>query len=181
MMHYGESGSGAMTTDEATYACTTCGLVCVVCVMFGLLSNEFPDEFNKTDERAVWVILLMLVVLGSVWSVLVVEPVVGIMQEDEKEIAPGGPGVEPIVVPIYFCSGDARKMCVIFGGLALSAAVFGVLTNEFDAIKETERPFWWMLLAFWGITSLFVMRPIFDHMCATVAINAAEGNRRRRA
>ena len=87
-MHYGESGSGAMTTDEATYACTTCGLVCVVCVMFGLLSNEFPDEFNKTDERAVWVILLMLVVLGSVWSVLVVEPVVGIMQEVPVLLAP---------------------------------------------------------------------------------------------
>ena len=75
--------------------------------------------------------------------------------QDEKEIAPGGPGVEPIVVPIYFCSGDARKMCVIFGGLALSAAVFGVLTNEFDAIKETERPFWWMLLGELSPLALF--------------------------
>ena len=75
--------------------------------------------------------------------------------QDEKEISPGGPGVEPIVVPIYFCSGDARKMCVIFGGLALSAAVFGVLTNEFDAIKETERPFWWMLLGELSPLALF--------------------------
>eukprot|EP01048_Picozoa_sp_COSAG05_P015180 COSAG05_NODE_1801_length_4060_cov_2.209291_1_plen_226_part_00 len=100
---------------------------------------------------------------------------------------------------------NIRRMCVIFGGIALSAAVFGVLTNEFDAIKQTERPFWWMLLgtyasacvcaghvyvracacrwgliprvvtplaALWGITSLFFMRPVFNHLCLTVADTA---------
>jgi hypothetical protein len=176
-MSYAQDVPTAMTADEATYACTTCGTICVFCVMFGLLSNEFPDEFNKTDERGVWIILLLLVVLGSVWSVFVVEPVVGIMQEDQKEIPSTEPGGEPIFVPVYFCSGDARKMCVVFGALALTASVFGVLTNEFNAIKQTERPFWWMLLAMWGLTFLFIMRPIFDRLCDTVAESARETRR----
>ena len=56
-------------------------------------------------------------------------------------------------------------MCVIFGGLALSAAVFGVLTNEFDAIKQTERPFWWMLLGAWDHVMLALLESDY---CALV-------------
>ena len=48
---------------------------------FGLVSNEFPDDFRKVDERAVWVILLILVIVGGCWTILVVEPVTGIFQD----------------------------------------------------------------------------------------------------
>jgi hypothetical protein len=78
---YAQYGELSITTDEATYTCTTCGAVCFFTLMFGLLSNENPGEFGKEGERAVWVIFLCLIIGGGVWSILVVEPVVGIMQE----------------------------------------------------------------------------------------------------
>lgn len=71
----------AATPEELTYTCTTCGMVSGFCVSFGLISNEFPEEFTKTSERAVWVILLILVIVGGCWTMVVVEPVTGIFQD----------------------------------------------------------------------------------------------------
>ena len=58
----------SISSEEATYTCTTCGMISGFCVTFGLVSNEFPDDFRKVDERAVWVILLILVIVGGCWT-----------------------------------------------------------------------------------------------------------------
>ena len=71
----------SISSEEATYTCTTCGMISGFCVTFGLVSNEFPDDFRKIDERAVWVILLILVIVGGCWTILIVEPVTGIFQD----------------------------------------------------------------------------------------------------
>lgn len=81
----------SISSEEATYTCTTCGMISGFCVLFGLVSNEFPEDFRKIDERAVWVILLILIVVGGCWTMLIVEPVTGIFQDVRARLPPFAP------------------------------------------------------------------------------------------
>ena len=75
----------SISAEEATYTCTTCGFICGMTVAFGLISNEFPDDFSLRSERAVWVILILLTTCGSCWAVVVVEPVTGLFQDVRRQ------------------------------------------------------------------------------------------------
>jgi hypothetical protein len=86
----------SISSEEATYTCTTCGMISGFCVLFGLVSNEFPEDFRKIDERAVWVILLILIVVGGCWTMLIVEPVTGIFQDVRARLPPFAP---PCLLP----------------------------------------------------------------------------------
>ena len=155
---YVQSDAFSISTEEATYTCTTCGITCGVCVTFGLISNEFPDEFTVEAERAVWVILLVVVVLGSCWTVCVVEPVTGIMQDEHREVGDGQ------LQEVGACGGSARFVCAVFGVLAFAGTLFGLISNEVDASQGTERALWIVFTSFCALGWLIILGTILNRM-----------------
>lgn len=178
---YAQYGELSITTDEATYTCTTCGAVCFFTLLFGLLSNEHPGEFGKEGERAVWVIFLCLIIGGGFWSIFVVEPVVGIMQEDEKVVHPGDPSrdIPAELVRVGLLGGMARYMCLAFALLALATAIFGAVTNETGAAKETERVFYIIFFVAWGAFGLVIGAILINRFADRISDQAGDPNRRR--
>ena len=103
----------SISSEEATYTCTTCGFICGMTVAFGLISNEFPDDFSLRSERAVWVILLLLTTCGSCWTIVVVEPVTGLFQDVRR--APRASSASPAACALQAATGCPRNS--ISGGV----------------------------------------------------------------
>eukprot|EP01052_Picozoa_sp_SAG31_P002740 SAG31_NODE_98_length_25640_cov_9.936744_24_plen_120_part_00 len=94
-MQYGDFGDGTtvkqaseftFSNNEAMYACTSCGFMALLTLLWGFAQLQWDDEIDKESERNVWLILGAIVLLGALWSWLVVEPVSGVMQARTKNV-----------------------------------------------------------------------------------------------
>jgi hypothetical protein len=151
-----------ITNSEAMYSCTSCGVIAVLCVGWGFISNEFVEDVSQNGEQSVWIVLLTIASLGSVWSILVVEPVTGIMQDDVKMINGRLIAIGPL-------GGQARATCFSCWLIAMIAASFGIISNRWrgEITVGTERAIWIILAGFWFLLTLGISGIVLSRL-ATV-------------
>ena len=138
----------SFSNNEALYSCTSCGCLSMLVMMWGFACLQWDDDISKDSERNVWLILGSIILLGACWSVMVVEPVVEVMQDDIKVIH----GRQQ---KVGVC-GQARMLCTCCFLIAIIGCGFGLMSNEiFNPDGEAEKGFevaiWFGLLAIWAI------------------------------